>query len=269
MSYSNPAAYEAFMGRWSARLAPSLLRFVGLRDGQRVLDVGCGTGTLGRAIRSSGLKVRITGIDPVPAYVSFAKEAAPHDLADFRIGHAESIPFPDGTFDAAVSLLALQDFTDARQAVREMARVTRAGGRVAACIWDFADGLPMLATFWQAAEAVAPEEVFEQRRQNPSRPHATRGDLESLWRCGGLFHVETTTLTISMNFSSFDDYWQPFLGASTPTSAYAAVLNGRTDGALAQALRDRLSGVRPDGSFAFPARAWAIKGALVEAAPGH
>jgi ubiquinone/menaquinone biosynthesis C-methylase UbiE len=268
-SYSNPTAYETFMGRWSARLAPSFLRFAGVKGGERVLDVGCGTGTLSRAANSLGLKARIAGIDPVSAYVSFARQAAPNDLAEFRVGRAESLPFADKTFDAAVSLLALQDFTDSRRAVHEMARVTRTGGRLAACVWDFRDGLPMLAMFWQAAETVAPEIVSEQRRQNPSRPHATLADLESLWRDGELSHIETTTLTIAMNFTSFDDYWQPFLGASTPTSAFAAMLNRDTHGALAQALRDRLPGVRPDGSFVLPARAWAVKGAAISAAHGH
>lgn len=260
MSYSNPAAYEQFMGRWSASLAPLFLRFVGIGDGQHVLDVGCGTGTLTRAIISCGLTVKVTGIDPVAAYVSFARKAVPE--AEFRVGAAELLPFPDGTFDATVGLLVLQDFIDPRQAVGEMARVTRPGGAVATCMWDFRDGLPMLALFWQAAGAVAPEQVSSQRPQNPLRRHATLDDLRDLWQGCGLSDIETDTLEISMNFSSFGDYWQPFLGASTPTSALAAALHSQTGGALARALRDKLSGVRPNGSFALAARAWAVKGTV-------
>jgi ubiquinone/menaquinone biosynthesis C-methylase UbiE len=260
MSYSNPAAYEQFMGRWSARLAPLFLRFVGLTDGQHVLDVGCGTGTLARAMTSSGLTVAVTGVDPVAAYVSFARNAVPD--ADFCPGNAEALPFPDDAFDAAVGLLVLQDFIDAQRAVREMARVTRRGGVVATSMWDFQDGLPMLAVFWHAAEAVAAEQVSSRRRQNPRSRHATLDDLESLWRDSGLSDVETTTLEISMDFSSFDDYWQPFLGASTPTSAFAAAIDRQTDGALARAVRNKLAGVRPGGSFVLPARAWAIKGTV-------
>jgi SAM-dependent methyltransferase len=260
MSYSNPAAYEQFMGRWSARLAPSFLRFVGLKDGQHMLDVGCGTGALGRAVISSGLDVRITGLDPVPAYLSFAREAVPDGRAEFYPGSVDSIPFPEHTFDAALGLLVLQDFVDPPRAVGEMVRVTRAGGVVATCMWDFRDGLPMLALFWQAAETVAPETVFAQRRQNPPSGHAGLGDLERLWRSAGLSDVEAEMLEISMNFSSFDDYWEPFLGASTPTSTFAAALNRQTGGALARVLCDKLSSIRSGKPFALPARAWAVKG---------
>jgi SAM-dependent methyltransferase len=260
MSYSNPAAYERFMGRWSASLAPRFLRFVGIGDGRHVLDVGCGTGTLTRAIISSGLTVKVTGVDPVAAYVSFARKAVPE--AEFHAGAAELLPFSDGTFDATVSLLVLQDFVHPRQAVREMVRVTRPGGVVATCMWDFEDGLPMLALFWQAASAVAPEQVSSQRRQNQPRQHATLDDLRDLWRRCGLSDIETDTLEISMNFSSFGDYWQPFLGASTPTSALAAALDSQTGGTLARALRDKLSDDDPNGSFVLPARAWAVKGTI-------
>ncbi len=192
--------------------------------------------------------------------MSFARKAVPE--ADFHAGAAELLPFPDGTFDATVSLLVLQDFTDSGRAVREMARVTRPCGVVATCMWDFRDGLPMLALFWQAADAVAPEQVSSQRRGNPPRQHATLDDLRDLWRRCGLSHIETDTLEISMSFSSFGDYWQPFLGASTPTSAFAATVDSQTGGALARALRDKLTGIRSDGSFVLPARAWAVKGTV-------
>ena len=260
MSYSNPTAYERFMGRWSARLAPSFLKFVGVEDRQHVLDVGCGTGILLRAVISSGLTAQIAGVDPVLTYVRFARQSIRDDHAQFCVGGATALPFRDGSFDAALSLLVLQEFADPRPAVLEMARVTRAGGIVATCMWDFQDGLPMLSLFWRAAEAVAPEEVRRQRRGNTSQPHATAGDVRDLWRRCGLRNVETATLEMSMEFSSFSDYWEPFLGGSTPTSAFAASLERQVGGALTPALRAQIAGVRPDGSFALPARAWAVKG---------
>jgi len=220
MSYSNPAAYERFMGRWSARLAPAFFRFVGLVDGQCLLDVGCGIGTLAGAAMSAGLETHITGIDPVPEYVAFARAKVPLDRAEFYVGDAASLPFPDGRFDATLSLLVLQEFADPQAAVREMRRVTRAGGIVATCMWDFLDGLPMLAKFWRAAEEAAPEEVRRQRSGNTSRPHASLDRLCDLWRGCGLANIETATLDISMPFASFADYWEPFLGGSTPTSAF-------------------------------------------------
>jgi SAM-dependent methyltransferase len=119
-AYTNPAAYERFMGRWSARLAPEFLRFAQVNDGQHVLDVGCGTGVLGRAAISFGLAVKVTGIDPSPDYLAFAARSVPSDRVRFQIGRAEVLPFADGMFDAALALLVLRDFRDPQLAVREM-----------------------------------------------------------------------------------------------------------------------------------------------------
>lgn len=262
MSYSNPAAYEQFMGRWSARLAPSFLRFADVRDGQHVLDVGCGTGSLTRALLSCGAMVNVTGIDPVPAYVSFAQKAVQHPRAQFTAGAVEWLPYTDRAFDAALGLLVLQDFGEPLRAIREMARVTREGGVVATCVWDFQDGMPMLSVLWDAAERVAPNAVWRRRAENPHPRRPTAHDLQALWRSCGLFDIEVVTLELSMEFSSFDDYWQPFLGGSTPTSAFATAVNTESGGELARVVRDRLTGSQPNACFALPARAWAIKGTV-------
>src|SRR5919109_1426084 len=132
------------MGRWSARLAPSFLRFAGIEDGQHILDVGCGTGVLARAALSAGKAIRVTGVDPAAEYVSFARAAIEDPRAEFRAGSVEALPFSDGIFDATLGLLVLQEFAKPDLAIREMARVTRRSGRVAACMWDFRGGMPML-----------------------------------------------------------------------------------------------------------------------------
>lgn len=259
MMYSNPAAYERFMGRWSACLAPLLIRFAGIEDGHRVLDVGCGTGSLSRALLAWGDTIDVQGVDPVADYVSFAQQAIPHSRAQFQLGAAEALSFSDGAFDGALGLLLLQDIADPRRVVREMTRVTRRGGSVAACQWDFRDGLPMLSLFWQAAEAVAPEAVACHRGDRTLK-RVSRKDLGELWISCGLSEVRTTSLKLTMEFSSFDDFWLPFLGGATPTSAFAATLNRETGGALTEALRDKMPKLKPDGSFALPARAWAVAG---------
>lgn len=257
MSYSNPAAYDRFMGRWSARLSAFFLDFTEIQDGQHVLDVGCGTGSLSRAVVGIGEESKVTGVDPVPTYVAFARETVPDFRARFQVGYAALLPFPEHAFDAALALLVLQDFADPRQAVSEMARVTRPGGVVAATLWDFENGLPMLSLFWQAAEAVAPEMVLHHRSQSSRREHATPDDLAALWQSCRLSAIKIATLELPMEFSSFDDYWQPFLGGATPTSAFAVAVNEQTRGALADLLRRKLSGPRSD---VIPARAFAIKG---------
>lgn len=260
MSYTQPAAYDQFMGRWSARLTSSFLRFADLRDGQHILDVGCGTGSLSRAVVSFGPTTKITALDPAAEYVAFARQVVPSARAQFQVGIAESLPFPDRSFDSALALLVLQEFTDPRQAILEMARVTRAGGIVAACQWDFEHGLPMLSLLWQAAEVVAPEAVAKRRQEHLRSRRSSLGELDALWQRCGLSHVTTATLELPMHYTSFEDYWEPFLGGATPASAFAASINALTGGGLARVLREKLPAVQPDGSFVLPALAWAIKG---------
>jgi SAM-dependent methyltransferase len=259
MTYSNPAAYDSFMGRWSARLAPLFIHFAGVEDGHRILDVGCGTGSLSRALLACGNTIDVTGVDPVADYVLFAQQAVPDSRAQFQLGAAEALQFSDGAFDGALGLLLLQDIADPGQVVREMARVTRRGGLVAACQWDFDRGLPMISLFWEAAEAVAPEAVARQRGQGSAKLVNDK-DLGELWISCDLWKVRTASLELTMKFSSFDDFWLPFLGGATPTSAFAATLNRETGGTVAAVLRDKMPISARDGSFALPARAWAVAG---------
>lgn len=260
MTYSNPAAYQRFMGRWSCRLAPSFIQFVGVGDGQRVLDVGCGTGSLSTALLSLGPAVRVVGVDPVPDYVSFTREVVADHRADFQMSAAEALPFSDATFDAALALFVLQETADPQRAIREMARVTRSGGRVAACQWDFHNGLPMQSIFWDAAETLVPTDVARCRDGDSAIKRAGFSELAELWARAGLREVRTAALELAMPFSSFDDYWQPFLAGATPTSAFAANLNRETDGQLERTVRTLIPGVQPDGSFVLPARALAVAG---------
>jgi SAM-dependent methyltransferase len=259
MTYSDPAAYERFMGRWSARLAPLFVRFAGVRDGQRILDVGCGTGSLSRTLLAIGQAISVVGVDPTEDYVAFARQGACDSRATFRVNAAETLPFADESFDAALALLVLQEFDDPVGAVREMARTARVGGTVAACLWDFIDGMPMTSLFWRAAEAVAPEAVARRRAEHPP----IRFDLQALhdlWLGAGLSRVRTAALVVTLEFNSFDDYWLPFLTGCTPTCAFAVTVERETRGGLTNTLRRLVPSARPDGSFALPARALAVTG---------
>jgi ubiquinone/menaquinone biosynthesis C-methylase UbiE len=148
--YTNPAGYEHFMGRWSTRLAPLFCAFSGISGG-RVLDVGCGTAVLGRALLSHDPKIDVVGIDPAYAYLSYAGERIESARIRLVCGAAPALPFADASFDAALALLVLQELPAASPVVREMTRVTRRGGDVGACIWDFRHGMPMFSLFWHAA----------------------------------------------------------------------------------------------------------------------
>lgn len=260
MTYSNPAAYQRFMGRWSARLAPSFIRFAGVEDGQRVLDVGCGTGSLSAALLLAGPAIRVVGVDPVPAYVAFARQAVRDPRAEFQTSAVEQLPFPDAAFDAVLACLVLQEVADPARALLEMARVTRAGGRVAACQWDFEGGLPMQSIFWGAAEALAPAEVTRCRARDNAIKRAGPQQLAEHWSRAGLCDIRTGRLQLAMRFASFEDYWQPFLAGATPTSAFAAALNRESEGELERMVRSRIGDVQMDGSFELPACALAIVG---------
>jgi SAM-dependent methyltransferase len=190
--------------------------------------------------------------------VAFARRRVPDARATFLAGTAESLPFPDRSFDAALSLLVLQEFGDPVRALREMARATRQGGIVAACLWDF-PSMPMSQLFWQAAEATAAEAVARRRAQR--KPY--RIDLQGmcdLWTAAGLTQVRTAVLEITQSFTSFDDYWQPFISGCTPLSAFAATLHRETGGDIARELRRIIPGQQPDGSFTLPGRALAAAG---------
>jgi SAM-dependent methyltransferase len=243
--FSQSDAYERFMGRWSRRLAPLFVTFAGVTEGERVLDVGSGTGALSSAAAAVE-SVQVTGIEPSPDFVRYAQE---HVDGRFEVGDALALPFADDAFDRTLSMLVLNFVTDPPAALRQMIRVTRPGGVVAAAVWDYGDGMQMLRTFWDAAVALDPDAAPRDERHMPL---CTGGALAELWRAHGLRDVEEQPLTIEMEFASFDDYWQPFLGGQGPAGGYVSSLSE----SARLALESRLRGA----DLAMRARAWAVRG---------
>src|SRR5215468_3134245 len=191
--FSESEAYDRFMGRWSHRLAPPFLKFAGLKDGDRVLDVGSGTGSLALAVLQEAPASRVVGVDPSPAYVAHARTRAGGGRATFEEGDAQHLRFPDGSFDAALALLVVNFIPDRAAAVREMARVTRPGGVVAAAVWDYGNGMEMLRAFRDEAVALDPASEPRDERHLPAcRP----GELAALWRAQGLLDVREGPLVV-------------------------------------------------------------------------
>jgi len=244
------------MGRWSRRLAPQLVEFATVAGHDSILDVGSGTGALSFFVAEAYPSVTITGVDPSLAYVGAAQMQLPDNRVRFIVGDAQTLEFPDATFDKTLSLLVLSFVPDQARALREMSRVTRAGGIVSAAVWDYGEGMEMLRVFWDAV-AVDPAMAARDERHLPL---CRRGELAALWRAGGLEDVEEQALTIEMSFKNFDDYWLPFLGGQGPAGAYAASLADAHRAALEARLRRRLLSGRDDGPFMLRARAWAVKG---------
>ena len=246
--FSESDGYERFMGRWSRRLAPLFVTFAGVTQGDRVLDVGSGTGALSAAAAAVD-SVRVTGIEPSPAFVRYAQQ---HVGGRFDVGDALALPFPDDAFDRTLSLLVLNFVPDPAAALQQMVRVTRPGGVVAAAVWDYGDGMQMLRRFWDAAVALDPD---AEPRDERHMPVCTRAALGELWRAHGLRDVDEQPLTIEMAFAAFDDYWQPFQCGQGPAGAYVS--------SLSESARDALeSKLRADGDLKLRARAWAVRGVV-------
>lgn len=257
--FSAGEAYERFMGRWSRQLAPLLVSFAGVRDGHDVLDVGSGTGALSAAVARAAPSSRITGIDPAPSYVAFARTRHPGRQFRFEVGDAQQLAMPDRAFDRTLSLLVLNFIPDPGKALDEMIRVTRVGGTVSAAVWDYGDGMQMLRVFWDEAAAARPASASRDERDMPL---CRKGELAKLWHRQGLTTIEEQPLVVETRFASFADYWEPFLDRQGPAGAYVATLSPDERAELRRRLRSRLLTDGRDGPIALTARAWAVRGTV-------
>ena len=253
------AAYERFLGRWSRRLAGPFADFSRLADHGRVLDVGCGTGSLALILAERGAPDRIAAIDLAAPYIAFARSRQGGASIGFAVGDACRLPYADGAFAAAFAQLSLNFVPDAAQAVREMRRVVRPGGIVAATVWDFRGGLVFQRLFWDTAAGLdrgagmARDRLF-------SGPLALPDGLPALWRDAGLTAVERGSITIRMEYADFADYWKPLLGGQGPVGAYVESLPAERRGLIEERVRAAFLSGAPDGPRSLTATAWAVRG---------
>jgi SAM-dependent methyltransferase len=246
-------AYERFMGRYSRPLAQEFARAAAVVAGERVLDVGCGTGALTSVLAELVGPGLVAAADPSEPFVEECRARVPG--ADVRVGPAEAVPFGDDTFDRALAQLVFHFVGDPAAGAAEMARVTRPEGRIAACVWDFTGGMTMLRAYWDAALEVDPSAPDEIDRFG-GRP----GQLAAMWRDAGLREVEDGSLSVSSSYDDFDELWESLLGGVGPVGAHAASLSESGREAVREAFRIRLGS--PVGSFALTARAWYAVGVV-------
>jgi SAM-dependent methyltransferase len=242
-------AYDQFMGRYSRLLAPQLADLAGVAAGQRVLDVGCGPGALtSELVRRVGAE-HVAAVDPSAPFVAAAR--ARHPGVDVRQAGAEALPFAAGALDATLAQLVVHFMTDPVAGLREMGRVTRIGGVVAACVWDHAGGLGPLGLFWSVARSLDPAVEDESDLAG-----AREGHLAELFEAAGLSHVRSSILAADLKHPSFEAWWEPFTNGVGPAGAYVAGLGEAHRARLRDACRSRL----PVGPFTIVARAWAARG---------
>lgn len=253
VKFSNAEAYENYMGRWSRLFARRFADFVGLADGDRLLDVGCGTGSLTYTLAASAPRSEIVGIDPSSAFVEYARSHTSDPRLSFDVGNALSLPYPDASFDKCLCLLVLQFIPDVGRAIEEMRRVLRHGGSAAACVWD-KDVMEMHSVFWEPAAELEPGV-----KRGSGAPY-TSGQLAALWKQSGFTNVEEIALEMPLEFASFDDFWAPHLGGQGPSGSYLVSLPPEKQIALRALVRDKILGSGPDRPFSLKARAWAVRG---------
>jgi SAM-dependent methyltransferase len=247
-------AYDRHIGRYGSELASGLIAAAGLEPGQRALDVGCGPGALTAALAKLLGAECVAAVDPSDP---FARACASRVWGvRVEVAPAEALPFPDGTFDAALSQLVVNFMTDAPAGVGEMRRVTRPGGTVASAVWDYADGMTLLRRFWDAAVALDP--AAADLDEGRCMPHCRPGELERLWRGAGLRSVRTLELVVEAGYRGFDDLWEPLESGVGPSGAYAAGLPPERRVRLRDELRRRLE--VGDEPFRLAARAWCVTG---------
>ena len=241
-------SYARFMGRFSEPLAAQFVQLADVRAGQRVLDVGCGPGALTAELVARLGSDAVWAIDPSALFVAAICDRFPQ--VSVQRGVAEQLPFADRTFDAALAQLVVQFMADPAGGLAEMARVTRRGGLVAACVWDHAGGAGPLAAFWQAVHDLDPAEGGE-----AGLGGTREGDLADLCATAGLHHIEAGSLTVQIRFATFTDWWKPFTLGVGPAGAYVSRL-GRTQ---RNALRTRCAQLLPPAPFHIRATAWSVR----------
>jgi SAM-dependent methyltransferase len=245
------------MGRYSAPLALALVDFAAVAPGMRALDVGCGPGALTTLLAKRLGPESVVAADPSETFVEACRRRLPG--VEVASASAEALPFADGSFDVVLSQLVVNFMHDPEAGVREMRRVTRRGGAVVACVWDYAKEMTLLRTFWQVAGEVDPARAAATDESAIFRGF-DRDGLTEFWRAAGLQGVRTEPLVVSASYADFEDLWSPLPAGVGPAGAFCRALDEERRAALHDALRRALD--VPDGPFELTARAWAVAGTV-------
>jgi ubiquinone/menaquinone biosynthesis C-methylase UbiE len=245
--FESDSAYDAFMGRYSRRLAPVFAEFAGLATGSTVADIGAGTGALTSELVSRGF--RVAAADPSPQFVDALRERLPE--IDARVAPAEELPWDDESFDGATAQLVVAFMRDAPAGVQEMRRIVRPGGTVAVCMWDRL-GMEMLAAVHRAQRALGSDTPTGESRIL----YRSQEEIEPLF-ARGFDGVQTELIETDASYSGFEEFWSALSGGAGPAGAWLATLEGERREAAHTEVYRQLG--EPDGPFTLAAKAWATR----------
>lgn len=242
------SAYDRFMGRYSRPLASRFADWSGVEPPGRALDVGCGTGALTEVLVDRLGVENVSAVDPSQSFVVALRRDWP--ALDVQAGSADRLPYADDLFEHTLAQLVVHFMPDPMAGLREMARVTRPGGTVSACVWNLAGDDNPLALFWQAARELDPQVDDESGVMG-----AREGELARLFERAGLSGVEGSALSFSVRHTSFEEWWTPYTLGVGPAGAYVSSLDdlGRTR------LRERCRELVPPAPFDLEVTAWAAR----------
>jgi SAM-dependent methyltransferase len=248
--FSVPAdAYDRFMGRYSVPLAPKFADHAGVSPGQQVVDVGCGPGALTAVLVERLGASAVAAADPSEPFVEAMRARQPG--VDVRRAPAEDLPFDDDAFDAALAQLVVHFMADPVAGLREMRRLTRPDGIVAANVWSHGEGRGPLSPFWKVVHELDPG-----ARDESGLAGSRQGQLEALFEEAGMREVEESALSVEVEHETFDEWWAPYELGVGPAGAYVAQLDEHARMELREACRERL----PDAPFVMEAQAWTAVG---------
>jgi ubiquinone/menaquinone biosynthesis C-methylase UbiE len=251
--FTDGAAYERMMGRWSAVAGEIFLDWLARPKGLRWLDVGCGTGAFTELIVGNCAPAEVQALDPSAAQIAYARTRPAATLAHFRQGDAQVLPFADDSFDVAIMALVISFVPDPAKAVAEMARVVRPGGWVATYMWDSTNGGSPNGPISAALRSMGIAYTMA-----PSAAFSRQDNMRSLWEQAGLESIDTRVIRVPITYSDFDDFWESN-SVVGPTGQAIREMSPPAREQLKTQLRGQLPN-DPGGRISYAAHANAVRG---------
>ncbi|MBN8955962.1 MAG: methyltransferase domain-containing protein [Rhizobiales bacterium] len=252
--FTDGAAYERLMGRWSRLAGQVFLDWIAVPQGLRWIEIGCGTGAFTEELIKHRLPIELVALDPSPDQIAFARTRSSLAAVKFQTGDAQVLPFDDAVFDVAVMALVIHFLRDPLRGVVEAARVVGPGGWVVSYVWDYAMGGSPTAPVVAALKSLGFGTVSP-----PSAKATSSSALRDLWLSAKLDDIETRVIPVAVTFADFEEFWHSMTGPVGPVGKTIAEMSPDDVDRLRALLRTRTP-TRPDGRVAYPANATAIKG---------